>query len=106
MIASYDEVIRAMIAADDGLFSTIDAVLDLPMADALEPLHFSTESCDALLKHQGILGQLLALAIAYERGDWSAMGDPAANVGLSIDAITRAYLDALSWTEKTIDAGL
>ena len=89
-----------------GLFSTIDAFLDLPMADALEPLHFSTESCEALLHHKGTFGALLALAIAYERGDWTAVGDHAARLGLSNDAITAAYLQALAGAEETVDTGL
>jgi c-di-GMP-related signal transduction protein len=59
-----------------------------------------------LLQHQGTFDALLSLTIAYEHGEWTVVGDRAARLGLSSDAITAAYLDALAWTEKAVDVGL
>jgi len=89
-----------------GLFSTIDAFLDRPMAEALEPLHFPEESTDALLYHRGTLGDLLTLVIAYERGEWTAVGGEARRLGLQADAVAATYIEALTWAEKTLASSL
>jgi len=89
-----------------GLFSTIDAFLDRPMAEALEPLHFPEESTDALLYHRGTLGDLLTLVIAYERGEWTTVGGQAGRMGLQADAVAATYIDAVTWAEKTLATSL
>jgi len=89
-----------------GLFSTIDAFLDRPMAEALEPLHFPEESTDALLYHRGTLGDLLTLVIAYERGEWTAVGGEARRLCLQADAVAATYIEALTWAEKTLASSL
>ncbi len=52
-----------------GLFSTLDAMLDLPMAQILEDISLSSELRNALLRHEGPLGQMLRCTLQYERGD-------------------------------------
>jgi EAL and modified HD-GYP domain-containing signal transduction protein len=53
-----------------GLFSVLDALLDVAMETALEALPLSEEARTAILDHAGIMGRTLAGVIAYERGDW------------------------------------
>lgn len=101
-----DDASRSAQAFTVGLFSTIDAFLDRPMAEALEPLHFPEESIDALLYRRGTLGNLLTLVIAYERGEWATVGGEAGRMGLQVDAVADTYLDALSWAEKTLASSL
>ena len=101
-----DDASRSAQAFTVGLFSTIDAFLDRPMAEALEPLHFPEESIDALLYRRGTLGNLLTLVIAYERGEWATVGGEAGRMGLQADAVADTYLDALSWAEKTLASSL
>ena len=78
-----------------GLFSTLDALLDRPMAEALEQLPLSTELEAALLRHEGSVGQVLAAIKAYERGDW----DGATRGGLAPEHLGQAYQEAVAGAE-------
>ena len=53
-----------------GLFSVLDALLDVSMETALEALPLSAEVHDAVAHRTGIMGETLAGVIAYEQGDW------------------------------------
>jgi c-di-GMP-related signal transduction protein len=101
-----DDASRSAQAFTVGLFSAIDAFLDRPMAEALEPLHFPAESMEALLYHRGRLGDLLTLVSAYERGDWDSVGEEAGRLGLREDAVAVAYIEALTAAETTLASSL
>ncbi len=108
-----------------GLFSTLDALLDKPLADILPQLPLSAELNDALLHHSGPIGQALSDVLNYEKGDWQALshsklpievisssyfgdllndedGDwQALNVSpLPIEVIARSYLNAINWAKE------
>ena len=53
-----------------GLFSVLDALLDVPLIAALDALPLSTETHDAVTLQEGVMGRTLAGVIAYEQGDW------------------------------------
>lgn len=76
-----------------GLFSALDALLDLPMEQILESLPLTEELTEALLERTGPIGEVLACAIAYERGEWDAV-----RLG-NLDAATirDCYLEAVEW---------
>ena len=83
-----------------GLFSTLDALLDCPMEEALRDLPLSDEICRALVHREGLLGAALDSVLAYEQGDWDASVVSA----LTENAAPAAYLETLSWTQKTLAA--
>lgn len=56
-----------------GLLSTLDAILDKPMARALEQLPLDRQIKCALLKNEGYLAHCLQLALAYMEGDWGSV---------------------------------
>lgn len=64
-----------------GLFSVLDALLDVPMELALEALPLSSEAHDAIANREGIMGRTLAGVIAYEQGDWENARCPGVNDG-------------------------
>ncbi len=74
-----------------GLLSTLDALMGIPMDQILTSLPLSEEINEALLNHEGSLGQALACVLAYERGDWEAVD---AN-RLDHAMVSSAYLTAL-----------
>jgi c-di-GMP phosphodiesterase len=82
-----------------GLFSVADALLDVPMEEALEPLPFGEEIRAALLRQDGPKGQLLATVIAYERGEFPTASAAGPDGGPSLAG---AYRAALEWAD---DAG-
>jgi c-di-GMP phosphodiesterase len=55
-----------------GLFSALDAILDVPIEAALAPLPLSEEVRTAIVHKRGELGLVLETAIALEQGKWDA----------------------------------
>lgn len=54
-----------------GLFSSIDAIMDRPMAELVNQLPLTMEVKRALVDRLGVLGAVLNLVLAYERADWA-----------------------------------
>ena len=79
-----------------GLFSVLDALLDMPLEDVLKQLPLSDETNSALLEHKGKLGAVLLCVIAYEQGDWDEMEFP--KVGKN--KLMEAYLEAIDWASS------
>lgn len=77
-----------------GLFSVIDALLDTPIEEVLDSIPFPEAMRDALIFHDGPMGQLLECLSALEAGSFDYA-----------DAIrpdsASLYLDALVWTNQT-----
>lgn len=74
-----------------GLFSVLDALLDVPMETALEALPLSDDARDAILASTGIMGRTLAGVIAYEQGDWDNAHCP----GIDDGQLAAIYRDAV-----------
>lgn len=81
-----------------GLFSLIDAILDCAFEDILLELPITDEIKAALLGQAGFHRNILEIAIAYERGDWSSALAFAEKVGIAQEALADAYIGALRWT--------
>ncbi len=79
-----------------GLFSTLDAMLDLPMSEVLEQLPLTDELGDALRDHTGPYGCMLVCVLAYERGDWDQVNCN----DLPAHVVSEAYLDAIAWADE------
>jgi EAL and modified HD-GYP domain-containing signal transduction protein len=56
-----------------GLFSVVDALMDVSLIELLRQLPFSQEIMDALLRYENPKGELLHGVLAYERGDFSPL---------------------------------
>jgi EAL and modified HD-GYP domain-containing signal transduction protein len=80
-----------------GLFSLIDAMLDLPLEGILAELPFPAVMQDALLHHTGPMGELVDAVAAMEGGYF---GDAKALV----DDAASHYVDALMWANDASGA--
>lgn len=80
-----------------GLFSTLDALLDMSMEDLLQSLPLSEELRGALLERTGKMGEALDCVVHYERGDWDAVRF----ADLPPEEIRASYLEALEWAQVT-----
>ena len=89
-----------------GLFSQADAMFGLPLAQALEHIPLPAESEEALLRGSGRFAGVLALAIAYEQGDWPAFAKRARSLGLDENEAPRRYLEAVEWANELANAAL
>lgn len=77
-----------------GLLSTLDCILDAPLADVILPLPLEAEFKRSVLQHEGDLGAILDAALSYESGSF----DPAAQNAFSIRTVQSAYWDAVAYS--------
>ncbi|MGA2194580.1 MAG: HDOD domain-containing protein [Bryobacteraceae bacterium] len=81
-----------------GLLSTLDSILDVPMAEILKQLRLAGDIREALARHSGELGQLLASALAYESGDLQTL----AHCGIDANLLREAYWQAIEQAKATL----
>lgn len=79
-----------------GLFSTLDALMDKPLAALLTQLPLSAELVNALQHRSGPAGRALNDVLNYEKGDWVALDASP----LPVEVIARTYLDAINWAKE------
>lgn len=82
-----------------GMFSHLDSLLDMPLAEALKQLPLDSEITDALLKKQGVAGETLQYVIDYEH--WKLPNRLLANV--SANDINNIYLEAIHWSHEVLN---
>ena len=80
-----------------GLFSNLDVLMDQQLRDILVALPLSTDTYAAILHYEGDLGELLALVLDYESGDW----DSVENAAHAPANLQQTYLDAVHWATET-----
>jgi EAL and modified HD-GYP domain-containing signal transduction protein len=83
-----------------GLFSLIDALLQIPLDEALVSLTLPPEVTEALTGRSGPLAPLLDLALACETGDDAAFDSACQKLGLQSNQVNMAHLEALAWAEN------
>lgn len=79
-----------------GLFSILDALMDLPMREILTTVRLSDEAASALLGCEGRIGESLRCTLAYEQANWQAIQFYPLHSG----RIQGIYLDAIRWAAK------
>lgn len=82
-----------------GVFSLLDAMLEMPMDQVLDKLFLPESITDALLHRQGIYGPFLELAEACEGENFGHIEKLAFSLQLEPDKINQAHLSALAWVE-------
>jgi c-di-GMP-related signal transduction protein len=80
-----------------GLFSLIDAIFERPMEVILDELPLCDEIKQALLRDEGLFGDVLKMVKAYERGDWKTIFDITARINLSEEVIPEIYFETIVW---------
>ena len=80
-----------------GLFSMLEVLLSRPLAEIIPALHLTNDVEIAILKHEGVIGQVLQCVIAVERVEWDGNG----RLGLTPAQIQQAYLKAIAATEQS-----
>lgn len=82
-----------------GIFSLLDSLLNVPMAQAVAKLNLSENLILALLHDEGIYAPFLRLAIACENGDQNHINELAAAAKLDVDTVNLAHIKTLIWVE-------
>lgn len=82
-----------------GLFSTLDALMDQPLQKILANLPLSETVNDALVNYEGKAGVVLRAVLAYEEG---VEMEEIKQLGLPLNVISDAYLEAIQWADRNI----
>jgi EAL and modified HD-GYP domain-containing signal transduction protein len=85
-----------------GLFSLLDAMFRMPLADVLERVNLAPEAREALLDRTGPFGDALNFVEAYELGLWEQAGEIAKQLGVEPDRISTIYTDAVKWAAEQL----
>lgn len=85
------------------LLSVLDAILDMPMNEALEDLSLSEDVKEALVNRTGNLSPIFELVCAYEGADWEKVNELSSEIGLNKDVIMNGYFEALKWASEIMD---
>ena len=83
-----------------GIFSLLDAMLEMPMDQVLEKLTLPENIADALLNRDGIYGPFLSLSEACESADMARIDELATALTLEPAKVNEAHLQALAWVEE------
>jgi len=82
-----------------GIFSLLDRLLGITMAEVLDTIKLSDDVAEALLTRGGPLGPYLALAEAAELNSM-LVGAQAASLKISAAEVNSAHLSAVTWAEN------
>jgi len=89
-----------------GMFSLLDAILAVPMADALAFLPLTDAQKKALLGHEATeYAPLMTLTGIFEDGDETARVKASQDLGLDAGAIGELHREAGAWSASLLDAG-
>lgn len=86
-----------------GAFSLLDVFTDLPIWEAVKRLPLDASLLEALVDHRGIQGELLDVAVAYERASWDQL-DEMQELGVAASKVSECYLSALEWSSSLMGA--
>ncbi len=76
-----------------GLFSVLDAIMDIPMSQVVSSIPLADDVIAALTNRQGKIGLALNTVIAVEQGAW----DQVLRCGLQPDVIKNIYFESIKW---------
>ena len=78
-----------------GMFSTLHHLIAAPLEDILDEIPVAQEVKDALLRHEGVCGQLYDLMLCYERADWAEISRLGEELGVPMDRLPTIYFQCL-----------
>jgi EAL and modified HD-GYP domain-containing signal transduction protein len=78
-----------------GLFSVIDALMDMPIADVLARMPFPRDMREAIIGHVGPKGRLLECVIALESGNFE-------HAQAIVPSAGELYLASLTWASAAV----
>ncbi|MDD3815294.1 MAG: HDOD domain-containing protein [Desulfocapsaceae bacterium] len=83
-----------------GLFSLIDAILNIPMTELIPRLHLNERLQEALVKRAGELFTYLQMVELYETGQWERLDILVKGAGIAEGRMAIFYLEAVTWTDR------
>lgn len=78
-----------------GMFSTLQLIIDAPLAEILEEVPVAQEIKDALLYQKGICGTLYKLILSYEKAEWKDVKVLSDELGIPSALMAQTYMDCV-----------
>jgi EAL and modified HD-GYP domain-containing signal transduction protein len=82
-----------------GLFSLMEAILEVPIKSVLEQIHLPEQVTAALLGEDNPLSRMEQLVIAFEKADWGICDQRARELQIHEEAVTQAHIAAVEWVQ-------
>jgi c-di-GMP-related signal transduction protein len=83
-----------------GLFSMMDAILELPMGIVLEGISLDHETRAVLLGQKSKLDSIYKLMLAQEKADWMALSEHCLHLKLEEAQVTDCHWKAMRWARE------
>lgn len=83
-----------------GILSLVDALFETSMDQVVEHLHLADDVRDALLRREGLLGNLLQVTEKLEATNWDELRRHLELSGLDSETLVNAHLQAIQWTDS------
>jgi EAL and modified HD-GYP domain-containing signal transduction protein len=85
-----------------GLFSVLDAILDMPIGEALDMVRVSEDIREALVERTGRYSVIFQFILEYEAANWNVVSRLLILNDLETEDIYQAYVDAMIWYNDII----
>ncbi|USD41019.1 EAL domain-containing protein [Vibrio sp. SCSIO 43135] len=82
-----------------GLFSILDALMDVSLDVLVSQLPLSDEIKSALLEREGLIGALLSVEECYEKADWQGLQKGCKQLGLNVEQVIHNLSAAQRWSQ-------
>ena len=86
-----------------GMFSVLDIILEMEMANVHKIIQMSDDIYDALVNQTGRFGPVLAFIKSYEMADWDAVTRAIIIHDLEVEDIYSAFVNAMGWYKSVIN---
>jgi c-di-GMP phosphodiesterase len=81
-----------------GMLSTLDSILDMPLATVVESLPVDSALKEAIVQRSGPLGAILEAVLSYEGGDFASAG----RLGRPLRELERCFWEAADYSVTTL----
>lgn len=78
-----------------GMFSTLDYMVDATLEELLAEIPVDDQIKAALLRGEGVAGQLQQLVVCYEKADWKECNRLSAELGINVSVLSQVYINCV-----------
>ena len=88
-----------------GMFSVLDAIMDLPLEKVLESVPIEEDIADSLSGKPGQYRDILDIALCLESGDWGKLARSSERLHVPQALIPDIYVSAVDWAHQNCEEG-
>ncbi len=92
-----------------GMFSTLQYMINAPLEEILEEVPVAQEIKDALIRKEGVCGELYELILSYEGAEWKKVKQLSDKLEIPSGQLAQTYMDCVEavneiWNGLTVSA--